>query len=41
MGILLTEESLWSFLTVAKLHITFDLLHSFNRSIATAAANQL
>ena len=43
MGILLTgkQESLWSFLTVpiplAKLYITFDLLHSFNRSIATAA----
>ena len=43
MGILLTgkQESLWSFLIVpsplAKLYITFDLLHSFNLSIASAA----
>ena len=42
MGILLAgkQESLWSFLIVpsplAKLYITFDLLHSFNLSIASA-----
>ena len=43
MGILLAgkQESLWSFFIVPspldKLYITFDLLHSFNLSIAKAA----
>ena len=42
MGILLAgnQESLWSFLIMpsplAKLYITFDLLHSFNLSTASA-----